>query len=109
MTFVSEYPQVFPVATMSSCTYGEGYALFPVDDAGGLVHPTSSVLRQRGVGAIALAENGQWYVIVLSRSAGDNAHIFYTDALGCPGSFFWNIHEPVVLSAITISGIKQLL
>ena len=104
VTFVSEYPQVFPVATMSSCTYGEGYALFPVDDAGGLNPIAPATFSGSGVLGQSISQNGQWYVIEINDPPG-TTHIFYTDALGCPGSFFWNIHEPVVLPAITISGI----
>ncbi|MBK8497760.1 MAG: T9SS type A sorting domain-containing protein [Flavobacteriales bacterium] len=104
VTYVSAYPQAFPVVTMSYCELGNGYAIYPVMDAGGLYPIAPATFSGFGVLGQSLSQDGQWYVIEIDAQPGA-MDISYTDALGCPGSFEWNSYGPVVLPTITVSGI----
>ena len=104
VTYMAGYPQETMPFTTTSCTSDAAYAIFPVNDAGGLSPTAPATFSGGGVLGQSLSTNGQWYLIEINDAPGQTI-IYFTDALGCGGSFLWNINEPVVLPAITISGI----
>ena len=104
VTYMAGYPQETMPYTTTSCTADVGYAIFPVNDAGGLSPTAPATFSGSGVLGQSLSTNGQWYLIEINDAPGQTT-IYYTDALNCGGSFLWNINGPVVLPPITVSGI----
>ncbi|MEO8588864.1 MAG: T9SS type A sorting domain-containing protein [Flavobacteriales bacterium] len=99
------YATLNPVVSLSYCSTGSPYAIFPIWDGEGPYPVEPTVFSGFSVVGQSQPTFGDLWVIELASQGAGTYQINYSDGVGCTGMFNWIVNEPVDLQTITVSGI----